>query len=180
MWLGLFHFFLSLPPGWIFPLLTCCWSDNVGGKTITMTLFTKECKFWWVNSISVRDTNMSSLYMWGKTDLMPGENVYPPLNITDTGSDFDLINLCAHKFHNFRQLHFIFLSKYIWHSADLWLTNYSLRNLPSKQRPMPRTTFLSSFHDATAPLGVISSLTLSGGDAQDDGLYSWWQERGWR
>lgn len=98
---------------------------------------------------------MSSLYMWVKTDLMAcleclsyyKHKVYRhwlgPRSYQATLSQIPQLQTPL----------FYFLAKYIWHSADLWVTNYSLRNLSSKQRPLPLTTILSCFHDAPALLG---------------------------
>lgn len=58
--------------GWILPGLTRVW-----GKTTTMTLFTQECEFQRVNSSSVLDTNMSSLYMGGTDSVPPWECLFP-------------------------------------------------------------------------------------------------------
>lgn len=120
------------------PVLTC-------NHTARMTLFTKECKSHWVNSSPY--TNMPSLYMWVKTDLMTWKCL-SYYKHTGTSLDLTLIELHSHRLH-LTPL-FYSLDKNIWHFADNWVTNNSLRNLPLKQRPLPITTVLSCFHDASA------------------------------
>lgn len=143
--------------------------------TVVMTVFWEECRFQLVTSFLAVDTNMPTLYRWMKTYLMA---CWECLSSSkhQVWTDFQLIRRCSHKFHNFSLTPlFHFLAKYIWRCPDLWGANYSLQESTLKTKA---SIDLFIMFSRRASSRKLPSLSVEGRDAQDDGLYSKWQESG--